>query len=557
MHIQRQASEGSLKATRVKRHPRVWADAAGASPLCPRKRCVSPAPPQTLSSSTPLSPSTVAACSDESLKKHFVCRSSRSRTSHHHHCSVDMANFPSPVWVRRYVLNFNAVALVLLAVQNAGFIVLMGYIQQLQAAGGRQAAQAGMKTVKTFAGSHFMVTGEVIKLFISILWCGVDVLFEMQKDAESLPLPHGNSDGTGKSTKPSEAGSFLAYEETSVNSLGESWSLSQGSTSIYVGACETQASKKVLKDQEVAVAATAESTANAAPLRVLFARKRFAAVFLSRMRHAIGLDHKYKETLLMIVPAIVYAIQGLLLIYSLKLLDPTVFQVLYQVRILFLAVMMRVVLDFRLSPIRWGALVALMFGITLAQMGAQSTRADMTTSKADDAARSEMENAAATEKTSSTWSMEGTLAALAGGFLSAFSGVFMEFVVKKRGNQFHLSARNTHLAFFSVVYFFIVFLCEIFQPEEGAGGLDEFTSTFFDGFTRLVWFLVVLQAIGGILVALVVRYCDNILKSFSTAFAIVLSSTASVFLFHTPLNGTFLLGSFLVLTSITMYTVRE
>lgn len=132
--------------------------------------------------------------------------------------------------------------------------------------------------------------------------------------------------------------------------------------------------------------------------------------------------------------------------------------------------MMRVVLDFRLSPIRWGALVALMFGITLAQMGAQSTRADMTTSKADDAARSEMEIAAATEKTSSTWSMEGTLTALAGGFLSAFSGVFMEFVVKKRGNQFHLSARNIHLAFFSVVYFLIVFLCEVFQPEEGGGG---------------------------------------------------------------------------------------
>ncbi|CBZ34424.1 CMP-sialic acid transporter, putative, partial [Leishmania donovani] len=152
MHIQRQASEGSLKATRVKRHPRVWADAAGASPLCPRKRCVSPAPPQTLSSSTPLSPSTVAACSDESLKKHFVCRSSRSRTSHHHHCSVDMANFPSPVWVRRYVLNFNAVALVLLAVQNAGYLVLISYSQQQGkeyplAAGGAEPEEEEVRTV--------------------------------------------------------------------------------------------------------------------------------------------------------------------------------------------------------------------------------------------------------------------------------------------------------------------------------------------------------------------------------------------------------------------------
>ncbi|CBZ08716.1 putative CMP-sialic acid transporter [Leishmania infantum JPCM5] len=540
MHIQRQASEGSLKATRVKRHPRVWADAAGASPLCPRKRCVSPAPPQTFSSSTPLSPSTVAACSDESLKKHFVCRSSRSRTSHHHHCSVDMANFPSPVWVRRYVLNFNAVALVLLAVQNAGYLVLISYSQQQGkeyplAAGGAEPEEEEVRTV-TFKASHFLATTELVKLFLSLLWCVVDEAWAMQQErcsADTLTTPTAAllAEGSGRSN-------VAAFAQTPNSVADASCHLSRNL-------------------DDVADDMDAESLDHTVRLRVLFARKRFAAVFLSRMRHAIGLDHKYKETLLMIVPAIVYAIQGLLLIYSLKLLDPTVFQVLYQVRILFLAVMMRVVLDFRLSPIRWGALVALMFGITLAQMGAQSTRADMTTSKADDAARSEMENAAATEKTSSTWSMEGTLAALAGGFLSAFSGVFMEFVVKKRGNQFHLSARNTHLAFFSVVYFFIVFLCEIFQPEEGAGGLDEFTSTFFDGFTRLVWFLVVLQAIGGILVALVVRYCDNIVKSFSTAFAIVLSGTASVFLFHTPLNGTFLLGSFLVLTSITMYTAKK
>ncbi|TPP49896.1 Nucleotide-sugar transporter family protein [Leishmania donovani] len=431
------------------------------------------------------------------------------------------------MWVQRYVLDFNAMALVLLAEQLGK--------EYLLAAGSAKPKEYEVRAA-TFEASHFLATKELAKLFLSLLWCVVDEARAMQQErcsAEALTtstaaLP---AEGSGRSN-------VAAFAQTPNSVADASFHLSHNLDN-------------VAEDMD------AESLDHTVRLRVLFARKRFAAVFLSRMRHAIGQDHKYKETLLMIAPAIVYAIQGLLLIYSLKLLDPTVFQVLYQVRILFLAVMMRVVLDFRLSPIRWGALVALMFGITLAQMGAQSTRADMTTSKADDAARSEMENAAATEKTSSTWSMEGTLAALAGGFLSAFSGVFMEFVVKKRGNQFHLSARNTHLAFFSVVYFFIVFLCEIFQPEEGAGGLDEFTSTFFDGFTRLVWFLVVLQAIGGILVALVVRYCDNIVKSFSTAFAIVLSGTASVFLFHTPLNGTFLLGSFLVLTSITMYTAKK
>ncbi|CAJ1025544.1 Nucleotide-sugar transporter, putative [Leishmania lindenbergi] len=168
-----------------------------------------------------------------------------------------------------------------------------------------------------------------------------------------------------------------------------------------------------------------------------------------------------------------------------------------------------------------------------------------------------MGKAAAAEKVSSTWSIEGTLAVLAGAFLSALSGVFMEFVVKKRCSQFHLSARNIHLAFFSVVYFLVVFLCEIWRPEVAVGGLAEFISTFFDGFTSLVWTLVAVQAVGGILVALVVRYCDNIVKSFSTAFAIVLSGMASVFLFHTALNATFLVGAFLVLSSIIMYSLKQ
>ncbi|KAG5480746.1 hypothetical protein CUR178_05881 [Leishmania enriettii] len=445
------------------------------------------------------------------------------------------------MWARRYVLNFNALSLVLLAAQNAGYLVLISYSQQPDNSplpvGSAEPVEEELHTA-TFKASHFLATMEFVKLFLSLLWCAADEAQAMQQECSitqgaSTPAAAFLIEGAEPGNTPAvdEAPNGLSDEKCRVlHTIGDA--------------------EKDL---------SAESVVHVVPLRVLVARKGFAALFLCRMRHAVGLDHKYKEALLMVVPAVVYAIQGLLLIYALKLLDPTVFQVLYQVRILFLAFMMRLVLDFRLSPIRWFALVMLMFGITLAQMGAQSTRAETTMSKADEAAREEMENAAAIEQTPGSRSMEGTLAALTGGFLSAFSGVFMEFVVKKRGNHFHLSARSVHLAFFSVVYFFIVFLYQVWQSEEAStvSGLDEFTSTFFEGFTGLVWFLVMLQAFGGILVALVVRYGDNIMKSFSAAFAIVLSGIASVFVFHTPLSGAFLLGSLLVLASITMYTMKK
>ncbi|KAG5477927.1 hypothetical protein LSCM4_05320 [Leishmania orientalis] len=460
----------------------------------------------------------------------------------------------------RKCLSFRAVALTILALQSATFLVLLGHTQRNQASQVKAADRTAALT-RNFIGSHFLATGEILKLIVSLVWFTFDVLHAVQKEAEGPFCSNchkESADNTFTAASHDNTAPPLMEDNAPASSI-ESSSPSQGPpVACLSDSCVRQACGKLIKvyDADVLIP---EFVAQVVPLRVLVARRGFAALFLCRMRHAVGLDHKYKEALLMIVPAIVYAIQGLLLIYALKLLDPTVFQVLYQVRILFLAIMMRLVLDFRLSPIRWFALVVLMFGITLAQMGAQSTRAETTISKADEAARAEMENAAATEKTSGSWSMEGTLAALTGGFLSAFSGVFMEFVVKKRGNHFHLSARNVHLAFFSIVYFFIVFLYQVWQPEEVStvSGLDEFTSTFFEGFTGLVWFLVMLQAIGGILVALVVRYCDNIVKSFSTAFAIVLSGIASVFLFRTPLNGTFLLGSLLVLTSITIYTAKK
>ncbi|KAG5490405.1 hypothetical protein JKF63_00525 [Porcisia hertigi] len=413
-----------------------------------------------------------------------------------------------PAWLRCCTLNVNLIALVLLAVQNSLYLVLIGYSQQSEsppplAAGGAEPEEPEEHAV-IFKASHFLATTEIVKLLFSLLWCTIDEVRAMQKERSTV-------EAVNKSEEDST-------ERMPINAL-----------------CTTK------------------------PRQPLVTLDCFFSL-LTRMRHAVGLNHQYKETLLMTVPAIAYSIQGLLLIYALKLLDPALFQVLYQVRILFLAIMMRVVLDLRLSPAQWGALVMLMFGLTLAQLSAKSKREETTTIEADEAVRKEMEIAAAAAKTASTWVIEGTLDALAGGFLSAFSGVFMEFVLKKRGNHFSLAARNTHLAFFSVVCFIITFLTEIFQSDEAGGAvntLDEFRRTFFDGFTGLVWFLVFLQAVGGMLVALVVRYCDNIVKSFSTAVAIVLSGTASVFLFNTPLNGTFVLGSCLVMISITVYSLKK
>ena len=58
---------------------------------------------------------------------------------------------------------------------------------------------------------------------------------------------------------------------------------------------------------------------------------------------------------------------------------------------------------------------------------------------------------------------------------------------------------------------------------------------------------------GGLLVAVVVKYADNILKGFATSISIVLSTLISVYFFHFGLSFGFLVGAGLVIGAVFMY----
>ena len=72
------------------------------------------------------------------------------------------------------------------------------------------------------------------------------------------------------------------------------------------------------------------------------------------------------------------------------------------------------------------------------------------------------------------------------------------------------------------------------------------TNGFFYGYNWTVWMCIALQSGGGILVAVVVRYADNVLKGFSTSIAILLTSSFSALLFNERLGLFGVLGAILV-----------
>jgi UDP-galactose transporter len=139
----------------------------------------------------------------------------------------------------------------------------------------------------------------------------------------------------------------------------------------------------------------------------------------------------------------------------------------------------------------------------------------------------------------------GGLAALAAAGTSGFAGVYFEMVLK--GSDTSVWVRNIHLATFGVM---VALFGVVSQP--GDMSLVK-VNGFFGGYDQVVWALVMVQALGGLLVAAVVKYTDNILKAFATSASLVAVSVISVIFFNFPAPPLFLFGTTLVVYAMFLY----
>ena len=68
-----------------------------------------------------------------------------------------------------------------------------------------------------------------------------------------------------------------------------------------------------------------------------------------------------------------------------------------------------------------------------------------------------------------------------------------------------------------------------------------------------VWGVILLQSFGGLNVAFILRYADNILKGFAAAFSTVASCLLEVVFFGFQPSASFLCGAVLINTAAYMY----
>lgn len=195
----------------------------------------------------------------------------------------------------------------------------------------------------------------------------------------------------------------------------------------------------------------------------------------------------------------------------------------YQLKVFTTVLFFRILLHRVLTPKHWTALFLLFVGVVAAQV--------------------DPGNSANTLEGLEQKPFFGLICVITACVLSGFSGVFFELVLKS--TQKTIVMRNIQLSVCGI----LASLAQAYLQER------EVISNhgFLFGYDGYVWAVILVQSLGGLLVAAVVRYADNILKTFATSVAIVLTLVSSVLLFGTPLTVHLVVGNVLVITATVFY----
>ena len=301
-------------------------------------------------------------------------------------------------------------------------------------------------------------------------------------------------------------------------------------------------------DQPLYIASTAVVMAEIIKLIVCLFMLRSEFYSWSQCRSALIKDIIYNpnETIRLMIPSALYAIQNNLLYLALSNLEAATFQITYQLKILSTAIFSSILLNRRLNPTQWLALGLLMLGVTLVQVTTREEEhqqhPDVDTIKHQDEELKSLQQQQHHQNP-----MLGLMAVLASCVSSGFAGCYFERMLKQSSTSMWM--RNIQLGISALMFSIIAMVTSDFQTIWKADGI----SGFFQGYTILTWLVISNQALGGLLVATVVKHADNILKNFATSVSIILSSVISFYFFDFQPTLVFILGALLVTAATFIY----
>ncbi|XP_029911269.1 UDP-galactose translocator isoform X1 [Myripristis murdjan] len=238
---------------------------------------------------------------------------------------------------------------------------------------------------------------------------------------------------------------------------------------------------------------------------------------------------QYKDTLKLAVPSLIYTLQNNLQYVAISNLPAATFQVTYQLKILTTALFSVLMLRKSLSRVQWVSLLLLFAGVAVVQVQQEGNKE------------------ASVSNSANQNYMVGLVAVVISCLSSGFAGVYFEKILK--GSSASVWVRNVQLGVFGTALGTLGLWWN-----DGAAIAER---GFLFGYTPMVWCVIFNQAFGGLLVAVVVKYADNILKGFATSFSIIVSTIMSIYLFAFHVDLLFTAGAGLVIGAVYMYSLPK
>lgn len=226
----------------------------------------------------------------------------------------------------------------------------------------------------------------------------------------------------------------------------------------------------------------------------------------------------------MSVPSLVYALQNNLDFVALSNLDAGVYQVTTQLKVVTTALFMMAFLGRKFSGRRWLAIFLLFVGVAFVQMDAVQQQP--------------------TKKSGHENYFVGIISVLTTCVTAGFAGVYYEKMLKD-GSSTPFWIRNLQM-----------YSCGVAVTATACLNDMEIISKngFFYGYDEKVYAIVGLLSLGGIYISLVMKYLDNLYKSFASAVSVIFVVILSLFIFEGISIGMyFVLGTGLVVFAIVLY----
>lgn len=291
---------------------------------------------------------------------------------------------------------------------------------------------------------------------------------------------------------------------------------------------------------------------------------------ISALRRSIQIhifDEPWDAIKKSLIPASLYLISNTLTYLALSNLTAPVFQVLYQGKLLMTTLMSVLFFKRTYSLQQWVCMSALSVGVAIVVIGEDKTKDEGN----EDGGSLERQQQYKHHQNPQL----GVVAIAFGCMASSLAGVYFEKILKRdqqkevtttnmkiRESQVEVQPqqqqpqpslwiRNMMLAFFSLV---IGVTQGFLQDQSLFGSGASFRKAYFHGFTVWVWVQVSLLAFGGLLVAGVIKYADNVIKGLATGLSVALSTALSITFFGTPLTAEFVWGSCLIVSSAFFFT---